>query len=231
MATRPANLPRSYRYYDLVMAGFVAVLLCSNLIGVGKVCEIAGFSTGAGVFFFPISYIFGDVLTEVYGYARARKVIWVGFAAMAFASIMAWGVLALPPAAGWPHQGAYELVYGQTPRLVVASLVAFWAGDMLNSFVLAKLKVRTEGRYLWLRTISSTIAGQAFDSMLFYPLAFWGAWTTELLLSVMVSNFFIKVAVEGIMTPVTYKIVGFLKRAEGEDYFDRDTNFNPFKAN
>ncbi|HLM55700.1 MAG TPA: queuosine precursor transporter [Pyrinomonadaceae bacterium] len=220
---------RVYKYYDLVMVSFVAVLLCSNLIGVGKVCQIAGYSVGAGVFFFPISYIFGDILTEVYGYARTRRVIWAGFAALAFASLMSWAVIALPPAPDWPHQPAYVLVYGQTPRIVMASLTAFWAGDFVNSYVLAKLKLKTEGRYLWLRTVGSTVVGQAIDSLIFYPLAFLGQWPAGLVLAVMTSNFLIKVAVEALMTPVTYSVVGFLKRAEQEDHYDRGTDFNPFK--
>jgi hypothetical protein len=220
---------RVYKYYDLVMVSFVAVLLCSNLIGVGKVCQIAGYTVGAGVFFFPISYIFGDILTEVYGYARTRRVIWAGFAALAFASLMSWAVIALPPAPDWPHQAAYVLVYGQTPRIVLASLTAFWAGDFVNSYVLAKLKLKTAGRFLWLRTIGSTVVGQGVDSLIFYPLAFLGEWPAPLVLAVMTSNFLVKVGVEAVMTPLTYLVVGFLKRAEGEDYYDSGTDFNPFK--
>ena len=219
---------RVYRYYDLVMAAFVTVLLCSSLIGVGKVCQIGGYSVGAGVFFFPVSYIFGDILTEVYGYARTRRVIWAGFAALIFASVMSWAVIALPPAPDWPHQAAYALVYGSTPRIVAASLEAFWAGDFVNSFVLAKLKLRTEGRFLWMRTIGSTVVGQGVDSLIFYPLAFWGDWSPQLVTAVMVSNFFVKVGVETVMTPLTYLVVGFLKRAEREDFYDRGTDFNPF---
>lgn len=211
------------------MAAFVAVMLCSNIIAVGKVSEIAGYTFGAGIFFFPISYIFSDVLTEVYGYARSRRVIWVGFGALAFASVMSWAILALPPAPDWPHQAAYTLVFGSTPRIVAASLAAFWVGDIVNSYVMAKLKVRTEGRFLWVRTIGSTIVGQAADSLLFYPLAFWGSWTPHLVGAVMISNFCVKVGVEALMTPVTYVVVGFLKGAEGEDFYDRDTDFNPFK--
>jgi hypothetical protein len=219
---------RVYKYYDLVMAAFITVLLCSNLIGVGKVCQIGGYSVGAGVFFFPVSYIFGDILTEVYGYARTRRVIWAGFAALIFASVMSWAVIALPPAPDWPHQAAYALVYGSTPRIVAASLAAFWAGDFVNSFVLAKMKVKTGGRFLWARTVGSTVAGQGLDSLIFYPLAFWGEWPPRLVVAVMVSNFFVKVGVETLMTPVTYLVVGFLKRAEREDYYDRGTDFNPF---
>ena len=217
-----------FRYYDFVMAAFVTVLLCSNLIGVGKVCQIAGYSVGAGVFFFPVSYVFGDILTEVYGYARTRRVIWAGFAALFFASLMSQAVIALPPAPDWPHQAAYALVYGSTPRIVAASLAAFWAGDFVNSFVLAKMKLKTEGRFLWMRTIGSTIVGQAVDSAIFYPLAFWGDWPPQLVAAVMTSNFFVKVGVETVMTPLTYLVVGFLKRAEHVDFYDRGTDFNPF---
>jgi uncharacterized integral membrane protein (TIGR00697 family) len=228
-AVVPDTTRRVYKYYDLVMVTFVTVLLCSNLIGVGKVCQIAGYSVGAGVFFFPISYVFGDILTEVYGYARTRRVIWAGFAALGFASLMSWGVIALPPAPDWPHQAAYVTVYGQTPRIVAASLLAFWAGDFVNSYVLAKLKLKTAGRLLWLRTIGSTIFGQGIDSLIFYPLAFLGEWPTSLVLAVMTSNFLVKVGVEVVMTPLTYQVVGFLKRAEHEDYYDTGTDFNPFK--
>jgi uncharacterized integral membrane protein (TIGR00697 family) len=219
---------RVYKYFDFVMAAFVTVLLCSNLIGVGKVCQIAGYSVGAGVFFFPVSYIFGDILTEVYGYARTRRVIWAGFAALFFASLMSQAVIALPPAPDWPHQAAYALVYGSTPRIVAASLAAFWAGDFINSFVLAKMKLKTEGRFLWMRTIGSTVVGQAVDSAIFYPLAFWGEWPPQLVAAVMVSNFFVKLGVETLMTPVTDLVVGFLKRAEHEDFYDVGTDFNPF---
>ncbi len=219
---------RSYRYYDLVMAAFVTVLLCANVIGAAKVARIGPFTFGAGVLFFPISYLFGDVLTEVYGYARARRVVWAGFAALGFASFMAWAVLAFPPAPGWAHQAAYETVFGATPRIVLASLVAYFCGEFCNSYVLAKMKLLTEGRVLWSRTIGSTIVGEAVDSAVFYPLAFLGLWPGRLVLSVMLSNYLIKVAWEALMTPLTYRIVNGLKRAEREDYFDRTTDFTPF---
>jgi len=219
---------RSYRYYDLVMASFVTVLLCADVIGVTKVSSVAGLSFGAGVLFFPISYLFGDVLTEVYGYARSRRVIWAGFAALIFASFMSWVIRILPPAPDWPFQAAYETIFAQTPRIVVASLTAFWAGEFANSYVLAKLKLLTRGRFLWTRTIGSTIVGEAVDSMIFYPVAFLGFWAPSLLLRVMVANYAIKVLWEAAATPLTYKIVNFLKRAEQEDYYDRDTDFNPF---
>jgi len=219
---------RVYRYYEFVMAAFVTVLLCANLIGPAKVAKVGPFTFGAGVLFFPISYIFGDVLTEVYGYARARRVVWSGFAALAFASLMASIVVAFPPAPGWGNQSAYEAVFGSTWRIVLASLVAFWAGEFCNSYVLAKMKVWSEGRSLYLRTIGSTIVGEGVDSLIFYPLAFFGSWSNDQLLRVMVTNYGIKVGWETLATPLTYRIVGWLKRVENEDYYDRNTDFNPF---
>jgi uncharacterized integral membrane protein (TIGR00697 family) len=226
---------RSYRYYDFVMAAFVTVLVCSNLIGPAKISQIdlplAGpVVFGAGVLFFPISYVFGDVLTEVYGYARARRVIWAGFGALVFASVMASIVVALPPAPFWKHQGAYEIAFGSTWRIVAASMIAYFCGEFVNSFVLAKMKVAMHGRALWMRTIGSTLAGEAVDSALFYPLAFYGAGIipNDKLPVVMLAQWVAKVGVEVVFTPVTYKIVGALKRAEREDYYDRDTNFTPF---
>jgi uncharacterized integral membrane protein (TIGR00697 family) len=219
---------RLYKYYDLVMASFVTILLCSNLIGAAKVCTVWGFTFGAGVLFFPISYIFGDILTEVYGYARARKVVWAGFGAIIFASFMSWVVVSLPPAVGWNDQRAYESVFGQTPRIVFASLAAFFAGEFANSYVLAKMKILTSGRHLWTRTIGSTIVGEGVDSLVFYPLAFLGVWENRLVLTVMISNYVIKVLWEVVVTPVTYQVVGFLKHAEQEDYYDYDTDFTPF---
>ena len=227
-AATPAHPQRTYRYFDLVMAAFVTVLLSANVIGAAKVAEVGGFAFGAGVLFFPISYVFGDVLTEVYGYARARRVVWAGFGALAFASFMSWTILALPPAPRWPHEAAYETVFGSTPRIVLASLVAYFCGEFCNSYVLARMKVRTSGRLLWSRTIGSTIVGEAVDSAIFYPVAFLGTWETELVARVMVSNYVLKVLWEVAMTPLTYRVVNFLKRAESEDYFDRHTDFTPF---
>jgi uncharacterized integral membrane protein (TIGR00697 family) len=225
-----------YRYYDLVMAAFVAVLLCSNLVGPAKIAQldfplIGAITFGAGVLFFPISYVFGDVLTEVYGYSRTRKVIWAGFGALAFASVMSTVIVALPPAPQWQNQDAYEIAFGSTWRIALASLVAFWCGEFVNSFVLAKMKIATSGRYLWTRTIGSTIAGEGVDSALFYPLAFYnsGLIPNELLPTVMLTQFVAKVAVEVAFTPLTYRIVAALKRAEHEDYYDRRTDFNPFR--
>ncbi len=236
MTERHDNHRPTYRYYDLVMAAFVAILLCSNLVGPAKIAQadlpLVGVITfGAGVLFFPISYVFGDILTEVYGYARARRVIWTGFAMLLFASCMASIIVALPPAPGWKNQAAYEIAFGSTWRIALASLVAFACGEFVNSYVLAKMKIATAGRWLWSRTIGSTIFGEAVDSALFYPLAFYGSGLipNELLPKVMLAQFLAKVAVEVMFTPVTYKIVGFLKRAERVDHYDRRTDFNPFK--
>lgn len=225
------------------MAAFVAVLLCSNLIGVHKVSFfwlpesiVSYFETdeiyifGAGVLFFPISYLFGDILTEVYGYARSRKVIWAGFGALIFASFMSLIVVNLPaaPTMSIEQQQAVNLIFGQTPRIVLASLTAFWLGEFTNSFVLAKLKLITKGKFLWIRTITSTVFGEMVDSLVFYPIAFYGSWSNEQLVKVMIGNYIIKVLWETAATPFTYLIVGFLKRAEREDFYDKDTNFNPF---
>jgi len=226
---------KSFRYYDLVMAAFVTVLICSNLIGPAKIVQLdlplLGAATfGAGVLFFPISYVFGDILTEVYGYARARKVIWAGFAGLGFASFMAAVVVALPPAPFWTHQGAYEVAFGTTWRIAGASMLAYFCGEFVNSYVLARMKILTAGKWLWTRTIGSTVFGEAVDSALFYPLAFYGSGIIpdDKLPAVMLAQFVAKTLVEVIFTPITYRIVAVLKRAEHEDYYDRTTNFNPF---
>ena len=226
---------RSFKYYDLLMAAFVTVLLCSNLIGVHKVSYVnipfyGEYIFGAGVLFFPISYLFGDILTEVYGFARSRKVIWAGFGALIFASFMSFVVTALPPAETMSaeHRNAVSFIFGQTGRIVLASLLAFWAGEFVNSFVLAKMKLLTEGKFLWMRTIGSTFAGEAVDSAIFYPLAFLGTWSNKQVISVMIGNYLLKVSWEVLATPFTYIIVNFLKKAEQEDHFDTDTDFNPF---
>lgn len=227
---------RTYRYYDVVMVAFVVVLVCSNLIGPAKVAQldfplVGTLTFGAGVLFFPISYVFGDVLTEVYGYARSRRVIWTGFAALAFASAMAWIIVALPPAPFWENQRAYEIAFGSAWRISLAGLIAFACGEFVNAMVLAKMKVWTEGRWLWMRTIGSTIAGEGVDSLLFYPLAFYGSGIIpdDKLPLVMLAQFLAKTGVEVVLTPVTYRVVAFLKRAENEDYYDRHTDFNPFR--
>ena len=210
------------------MAGFVTVLLCTNLISVGKRVSIGGFVFGAGVLFFPISYLFGDILTEVYGYARSRKVVWAGFSALIFATIVTQSVLHLPADPTWQNQAAYETVFGGTWRIVVASMLGFFAGEFANSFTMSKLKLLTGGRWLWTRTIGSTVVGEAVDSLLFYPIAFLGLWRPDRVVQVMIANYLLKVGWEVLATPMTYKIVGFLKKAENEDYYDYTTNFTPF---
>jgi uncharacterized integral membrane protein (TIGR00697 family) len=212
----------------MIMAAFCTALLCANLIGASKVSTVMGQTFGTGILFFPITYLFNDILTEVYGYARSRKVVWAGFISLLFASFMSWFIVTLPPAEGWPHQQAYETVYGQAPRITLASLVAFWCGEFTNSVVLAKLKVFTQGRFLALRTIGSTVVGEAIDSAIFYPLAFWGVWENSLVIQILISNYFIKVMWEVAATPFTYRIVAWLKKKENEDFYDENTNFNPF---
>jgi uncharacterized integral membrane protein (TIGR00697 family) len=229
---------RGYRYYDLVVGVFVAVLLCSNLIGPGKTVAftlpIVGATVrfGAGNLFFPISYIFDDVLTEVYGYARARRAIWAGFAGMTLATLMATVVIGLPPDPSSAYnrllQPALEVVFGNTWRIALASLVAFWVGDFVNSYVLAKMKVLTRGRHLWTRTIGSTVLGELADSLIFYPIAFAGLWSSDTLVAAVAFNWAFKVALEAALTPLTYLVVGFFKKAEHEDYYDLGTNFTPF---
>ena len=226
---------RNLRYFDFVMAAFVTILLLSNVLGAGKVAEISlpgigDWPFGAGILFFPVSYVIGDVLTEVYGYGRARRCIWAGFCALLFMAFMSWVVVALPPAATWTGQAAYEAVFGQVPRIVFASIIAFWAGEFVNSFVLAKMKIATKGKYLWTRTIGSTVAGQGVDSLIFYPLAFYGVWDSDTLLIVLVTQWALKVAWEALLTPATYAVVGFLKRREGIDVYDSRTDFTPFKT-
>lgn len=226
---------RHFRYFDYVMVAFVTILLLSNVIGAGKVSvidlpAIGAWEFGAGILFFPVSYVIGDVLTEVYGYAYARRCIWAGFAAMVFMAFMALVVVALPPAAAWGGQDAYEQVFGQVPRIVMASIIAFWAGEFTNSVVMARMKVWTQGKALWSRTIGSTIVGQGVDSALFYPIAFLGAagWTTDLVITVAITQWALKTGWEIILTPVTYKVVHFLKNREGVDVFDTNTDFSPF---
>jgi uncharacterized integral membrane protein (TIGR00697 family) len=233
---------RHFRYYDLIMAAFVAILLLSNIIGASKrsVVElpwIGEWPFGAGVMFFPLSYIIGDVLTEVYGYARARRVIWTGFAALAFMAFMAWVVVSLPPAPGWPHQAAYEAVFANSWRIVIASMVAFCAGEFANSLVVAKMKVADKdkamgGRRMGLRFVASTVVGQGLDSLIFYPIAFYGleGWPTGELMKTVLSQWAIKTGWEIILLPFTVAIVVALKRREGVDVFDEGTNFSPFAA-
>jgi hypothetical protein len=223
-----AGARRHFRYFDYVMAAFVAILLLSNLIGASKLATLSGFTFGAGILFFPLSYVIGDVLTEVYGYANARRCVWMGFGAMLFMALMSYVVVAMPPAQGWDGQAAYETVFGSTWRIVAASILAFWAGEFVNSFVLAKMKIWTQGRHLWSRTIGSTFFGQAVDSLIFYPVAFLGIWSVRQVLVVMVTNWLLKVVWEALLTPVTYAVVGWFKAREGVDVYDRGTDFSPF---
>jgi len=230
--------PRSYRYYDFVMAAFVTVLICSNFIGAAKQATVdlpllGTVTFGAGVLFFPISYIFGDILTEVYGYGRDRRVVWAGFAGLAFATFMAWVVVSLPPAGSdfmKSYQADLEGVFGNSWRIALGSMIAFFCGSFANSYTLAKMKLLTKGKYLWTRTIGSTLVGELIDSALFYCIAFYGIWATGDLLRIVVAQYVLKTTWEIVMTPVTYRVVGFLKRKENEDYYDRDTNFTPFSV-
>ena len=229
---------KSYRYYDFIVAAFVTVLLCSNLIGAGKAAqvELPFFGTvvfGAGILFFPISYFFGDILTEVYGYAHDRRAVWCGFGALLFAAIMSTVVLDLKPAPGEYNanlQTGLEAVFGNTWRIVLGSMLAFWAGSFLNAFVLAKMKIWTRGRFLWARTIGSTAVGEAVDSSLFYMIAFYGIWPTEQVVHVAMAQYLLKTSWEIVATPLTYAVVNVLKRRENEDFYDRETRFNPFSA-
>jgi queuosine precursor transporter len=225
---------KSYRYYDLILGAYVCVLLCANLIGAAKVSVVTLPWLGprtfmAGVLFFPISYLFGDILTEVYGYARDRRAVWSGFAALAFAAFMSAVIVHLPPADFWQsRQPAVEAMFGNTPRIICASIIAFWCGSFVNSYVLAKMKIWTRGRWLWTRLIGSTVCGELVDTALFYTIAFAGQWAASDLVAVALDQYVLKSLWEVVATPLTYRIVAFLKRAEQEDYYDLDTNFTPF---
>ncbi len=227
---------RQYRYYDFIMAAYVCIVLCANLIGAAKMSTlhlplIGSVTYMSGVLFFPISYLFGDILTEVYGYARDRRVVWAGFGALAFASLMSTVIIALPVApGGTEQQGALEMIFGNTPRIALGSIVAFLCGSFVNSYVVAKMKILTNGRWLWTRIIGSTLCGELVDSALFYGIAFYGLWPNDRLIEVTIVQYFAKSGWEIIATPLTYRVVAFLKRAENEDYYDRNTNFTPFSV-
>jgi uncharacterized integral membrane protein (TIGR00697 family) len=217
-----------YRYYNLILVAFVTLLLCANLIGAQKVCQVAGITFSGTLIFFPITYLLGDILTEVYGYKQSRKVVWAGFIAMIYASGVAWLVLSLPASPGWIHQEALETVFRQTPRLVIGSLIAYLIGEFSNSYVLAKMKIMTRGKWLWSRIIGSTVIGEGVDTLIFYPLAFYQVWPNALLSQVMMTSYLFKVIWEISMIPFTYRVVSFLKKSENEDYFDEKTHFSPF---
>ncbi len=224
----PGNLnPERFKYLDLITGLFVAVLLISNIAS-SKIIEIWKFTFDGGTILFPLSYIFGDILTEVYGFRRSRRVIWIGFFCAALMSLTLGLVGLIKPAAGWEYQEAYMRILGQTPRIVTASLIAYFAGEFSNSFVLAKMKILTRGRWLFTRTIGSTIVGEGIDTVIFVIIAFLGVYPNDLVLLIIISNYIFKVSLEVVFTPLTYKIVGFLKRVERVDWFDYRTNFNPF---
>ncbi len=224
---------KNFKFYDLILGAYVCILLCANLIGPAKVTTVhlpvvGSITFIAGVLFFPISYLFGDILTEVYGYARDRRVVWSGFVALVFAAIMAAVVVQLPPADSWHDQAAVETIFGNTWRIVMASITAFLCGSFVNSYVLAKMKIWTNGRWLWTRTVGSTLCGELVDSALFTFIAFAGRWEIGQVISVTITQYVLKSGWEIVATPLTYWVVGSLKRVEQEDYFDRDTNFTPF---
>jgi uncharacterized integral membrane protein (TIGR00697 family) len=218
---------RSYKYLDYITGIFVAVLLISNTASV-KILNLGWFAFDGGTILFPLAYIFGDILTEVYGYRRSRRVIWTGFFSIILMAAVYAIVGYLPAAEGWGMQDAYISILGIVPRIVLASIIAYFAGEFSNSYILAKMKVWMNGKYLWMRTISSTIVGEGVDTALFVLIAFAGTMPTSLLIAIIVSNYIFKVGVEVLFTPITYAIVNFLKRKEHEDYYDKNTNFNPF---
>ncbi len=221
------KLTVQFRYLDFITAIFVAVLIISNVAS-SKITSFGPFTLDAGTILFPLTYIFGDILTEVYGYGRARRVIWMGLLCNILMAAVFMIVAVLPPSPDWPNQSAYEAILGLTPRIVFASVTAYFVGEFVNSFILAKLKVATKGKKLWMRTIGSTLFGQLFDTAIFIVVAFWGVMPMEVLIALFVSNYIFKVAVEILFTPITYAAANKLKKAEGEDYFDTKTNFNPF---
>ncbi|WP_449240840.1 queuosine precursor transporter [Desulfoscipio gibsoniae] len=217
------------RLFPILMALFVTILLVSNTVAV-KITHVGPFYFDGATILFPIAYIFGDVLTEVYGYKRSRVVVWTGFFACIIMSLVYCLVGILPAAADWQQQNAYTAILGQTPRIVVASLVAYLCGEFINAYILSKMKIATKGRFLWTRTIGSTMVGQGVDTVLFVAIAFTGVISSNLLLYMIVSNYVFKTAFEILATPLTYAAVGFVKKAESVDYYDVDTDFNPFKV-
>ena len=218
---------KEYKYYDLLCSIFIVVLVISNLVG-QKICAFGPFRVSGAQLLFPITYIFGDIFTEVYGYGGSRRVIWVGFAANALMAALGNLIVALPAAPEWPNQQAFATVFHQVPRLVIASLIAYWCGEFANSFTLAKMKLITKGRYLWTRTVGSTVVGQAVDTAIVMVVAFGGTLPAQVIASLIFSGYLFKVIYEVAATPVTYLIVNFLKRTEGLDTFDYKTRFTPF---
>ena len=219
--------PRAYKYYDLLASIFIVVLLISNLVG-QKICDFWGYPVSGAQLLFPITYIFGDVFTEVYGYGGSRRVIWIGFAASLLMAVLGNVIVALPPHPDWQNQQAFATVFHQVPRLVLASLLAYWCGEFANSFTLAKMKLVTKGRYLWTRTVGSTVVGQAVDTTILMIAAFGGELPMRVIARLILGGYLFKVIYEVVATPLTYWIVGFLKRSEGVDKFDYGTRFTPF---
>lgn len=211
------------------MVLFVVVLLISNIAST-KIAQVGFMTLDGGTLLFPLTYIFNDVLTEVYGYKRSRKTIWLGFFSAALMSVILYVVGLLPSATGWENQDAYQKILGQTSRIVLASLTAFFSGEFVNSYILAKMKILTKGKWLWTRTIGSTLAGEFIDSIIFVVIAFAGILPADLVVSLIIFNYLFKTGIEVIFTPVTYAVVNFLKRKESEDYYDTETNFNPFAS-
>jgi uncharacterized integral membrane protein (TIGR00697 family) len=218
---------RTYKHFDLLLAIFIVVLLISNLVG-QKLCLIGPFILSGAQLLFPITYIFGDVFTEVYGYSASRRAIWLGFLANGLLAVMGLITVWLPPAPGWPNQAAFATVFYTIPRLIVASLIAFWCGEFVNSYVLAKMKLWTGGKMLWTRTVGSTVSGQLVDTALIVAIGFGGTAPVSTLVRNAASAYLFKVVYEVVATPLTYMVVGFLKRSEGLDAFDYKSNFNPF---
>lgn len=218
---------RQFHYFDTITALFVAVLIISNIAST-KILNLGWFTFDGGTILFPLSYIFGDILTEVYGYKRSRKVIWTGFICVVLMTLVFAAVQHLPAADGWTNQAAFDAILGVMPKIVLASLIAYLAGEFSNSYILAKLKIVTKGKYLWIRTIGSTIVGEFLDTIIFCLIAFYGVLPNKLLLAVIISNYIFKVGIEVLFTPITYAAVNFLKKKEHEDYYDKKTNFNPF---
>jgi queuosine precursor transporter len=218
---------KEYKYFTLITALFVAVLLISNIAS-SKIVVMGPFTFDGGTILFPISYIFGDVLTEVYGYRKSRQVIWIGFGCALLMTIVFAIVGFLPTASDWTNQDAFNAILGTTPRIVAGSLIAYFAGEFSNSFILSKMKIFTRGRWLFTRTIGSTIVGEGVDTLIFVMVAFAGIFSRETLLAIIVSNYIFKVVFEVILTPVTYVVVRYLKRTEKADVYDYKTNFNPF---
>ncbi|HEX4020599.1 MAG TPA: queuosine precursor transporter [Acidobacteriaceae bacterium] len=219
-----------FKHLDSLTILFVVVLLVSNLVA-QKICRIGPLTLSGAELLFPITYICGDIFTEVYGYAASRQAIWMGFFASGLLSVMGAIAVALPPAPGWHHQKEFATVFGFIPRLVVASLIAYWAGEFTNSYTLAKLKLFTQGRWLWTRTVGSTITGQAVDTAVVMLIAFWGQVPGRTLWLLIFSSYALKVAYEVLATPLTYVVIGWLKRSEKCDAFDREIDFNPFVFN